>query len=47
MSKFGLFRAKEGISAKGASAELAGKLGISEGDPILVRKPFPYSSASS
>ena len=33
---------KERISAKGASAELAGKLGISEGDPILVRKRFVY-----
>ena len=33
---------KEHISAKAANAKLAEKLGISEGDPILVRKRFVY-----
>lgn len=31
---------KEMISARGANAEMADKLGIQEGDPVLVRKRF-------
>lgn len=40
--KYGIFvkTSKEMISARGASAEIAAKLGINEGDPVLVRKRF-------
>lgn len=40
--KYGIFvkTSKEMISARGANAEMADKLGIQEGDPVLVRKRF-------
>lgn len=40
--KYGIFvkTSKEMISARGANAEMADKLGITEGDPVLVRKRF-------
>lgn len=40
--KYGIFvkTSKEMISARGANAEMADKLGIKEGDPVLVRKRF-------
>ena len=40
--KYGIFvkTSKEMISARGANAEMADKLGIEEGDPVLVRKRF-------
>lgn len=40
--KYGVYvkTSKEMISARGASAEIAAKLGINEGDPVLVRKRF-------
>ena len=44
LKKFGIRvkTSREQISAKGATPELAEKLGISEGEPILVRKRFVY-----
>lgn len=40
--KYGIFvkTSKEQVFARGANAVMAEKLGISEGDPILVRKRF-------
>lgn len=38
---------REQISAKGASGELAEKLGVSAGDPILVRKRFVLDESNS
>ena len=42
--KFGIIvkTSKELISARKADAEMADKLGIAEGDPLLVRKRFVY-----